>query len=187
MYTVHIPKKELFDDKNSTFIDIPETTLQLEHSLISLRKWEQRWHKPFLSKPGAEKDDKSAEEILDYIRCMTINNVDQNAYLGLTKYQITAIFEYIRDPMTATWFNNDNRIGAQKNSSEVVTAEIIYYWMITLNIPVEFQKWHLNSLLTLIKVVNIKNQPAKKMSAKDESAYRRKIMAERRAKYHTKG
>ena len=177
-----IPKSEKYDEALQEFIYTKEVTLQLEHSLISLRKWEDKWHKPFLVK-----DDKTFEETMDYIKCMTINpNVDPNCYRFLTTKQIQDILDYIKDPMTATWFSEIN--GTKRPvKKEIITAEIIYYWMITLNIPVEFQKWHLNQLLTLIKVCNIKNEPSKKMSQKEAAQQRAALNAARRAKMHSKG
>lgn len=182
MKEITIPKNELFDERTNEFINIEETTLQLEHSLISLKKWEQRWHKPFL-----KKEDKPIEEILDYIRCMTINKVDSKIYDYIPPSLINEIVSYIKDPMTATWFSDDSLVGAQKHAGEVVTAEIIYYWMVTYNIPVEFQKWHLNQLLTLIRVVSIKNAPKKKMSKREAAQQRAAINKARREKYNSKG
>lgn len=189
MLEVVIPEQhyELFDDKKEEFlppIDIKETKIQLEHSLISLKKWEQKWHKPFLSKS----DKLTYEELSDYIRCMTLNHgVDPEVYKWIPKDVINDIVEYIRDPMTATWFREDKLVGAQKSSREAITAEIIYYWMITLGIPVEFQKWHLNQLLTLIKVVNIKNQKPKKQDPKEAARERAALNAKRRAELQSKG
>lgn len=184
MKVVTIPKNELFDSEKNEFIEkIEETTLQLEHSLISLKKWEQKWHKPFLNK-----EEKTIEELLDYIRCMTLNrNVDPEVYKHIPPNVFKEIIDYIEDPMTATWFSDNSTIGAQRSSREIVTTEIIYYWMITLNIPVEFQKWHLNQLLTLIKVVSIKNAPKKKMNAREAAQQRAALNASRRAKFNSKG
>lgn len=183
MKEIFIPKSDLFNEDTNQFIHIEETTLQLEHSLISLKKWEERWHKPFL-----KKEDKTIEEILDYIRCMSLNSkkVDPKVYQYLPTSLISEIVEYIKDPMTATTFS-DSLIGAQQNSREIITAEIIYYWMVTYNIPVEFQKWHLNQLLTLIKVVSIKNGPKKKMGRKEAAQQRAALNKARRAKYNSKG
>lgn len=184
MLTVIIPDYEGFDEKTQEFITVKGATLQLEHSLISLKKWEQKWHIPFLDK----NKEKTNEMMLDYIRCMTINpNINDDVYKIIPVKVAEEITKYIEDPMTATWFNDPTTIGAQKRSSEVVTAEIIYYWMIALNIPVEFQKWHLNSLLTLIRVVNIKNQPNKKMGSKEWASQRAALNAKRRAKSHSAG
>lgn len=189
MIEIVIPEQhyELFNEKTEEFlppINIKETRIQLEHSLISLKKWEQKWHKPFLGKT----DQLSYDEITDYIRCMTLSHgVDPEIYHWMPKEVIEEILEYIKDPMTATWFRDDKLVGAQKSSREVITAEIIYYWMITLNIPVEFQKWHLNQLLTLIKVVSIKNGKSKKVDAKTAAQERAALNAKRRAEYKSKG
>lgn len=185
MLMVTIPDYEGFNQNTQEFITVKGTTLQLEHSLISLKKWEQKWHVPFLST-----NDKTKEQTIDYIRCMTINpGVDPKVYRIVPPDVIKQVTEYINDPMTATWFNDqgNKKIGAQKNSGEVVTAEIIYYWMISLNVPVEFQKWHLNQLLTLIRVINVKNTPSKKMGQKEWASQRSAINAARRAKSHSAG
>lgn len=183
MKEVFIPETELYNEDDNIFIHLKETTLQVEHSLISLKKWEERWHKPFL-----KKEDKTIEEIIDYIRCMTLSpkKVDENVYRYMPPNVIKEIVEYIENPMSATTFN-DSLIGAQKNSREIITAEIIYYWMITYNIPVEFQKWHLNQLMTLIKVVSIKNAPSKKMGRREAAQQRAALNKARRAKYNSKG
>ena len=180
MLTITIPAGELWDEKNQQFISVKEQTLQLEHSLVSLSKWESKWCKPFFSQK-----EKTLEETIDYIKCMTITpNVKPEIYNFLTNSNINQINKYISAPMTATWFTND-RVG--KLSSEQVTSELIYYWMIALNIPFECQKWHLNRLLTLIKVCNIKNQPAKKMSKRDIMSRNSALNAARRKQLHTKG
>lgn len=189
MLEIVIPEQhyELFDENTNTFlppVDIKETRIQLEHSLISLKKWEQRWHKPFLGRTG----ELTHEELTDYIRCMSLTHgVNPEAYNWIPKNVIESIVEYIKDPMTATWFRENNLIGAQKKSREIVTAEIIYYWMIALNIPVEFQKWHLNQLLTLIKVVNIKNQKPEKVDQKTAARERAALNAKRRAAMKSRG
>lgn len=180
MLTITIPATEMWDEKNEKFIDIKECRLQLEHSLVSLSKWESKWCKPFLFT-----NDKTAEEIMDYVRCMTLTtNVSPEVYYGLTSENIKAINSYIEAPMTATHF------GSEQNGSgkrEVVTSELIYYWMIALNIPFECQKWHLNRLLTLIRICNIKNQPAKKMSRKEIMSRNAALNAARRKQLGTKG
>lgn len=157
MLEITVPAAEMFDESTQEFIESKEQTLQLEHSLVSLSKWESKWHKAFLSKR-----EKTFEETIDYIRCMTITkNVNPSVYFNLSKENIEAINRYIEDPMTATYIAEDpnGSIGG-----DVVTSELIYYWMISLNIPQEYQKWHLNRLLSLIKVCNVKSMPAKKMS-----------------------
>ena len=180
MLQIVIPGQELWDEQKQEFINTKEQVLQLEHSLISLSKWEAKWCKVFLSK-----QEKTQEETIDYIKCMTITpNVDPEVYNHLTRENIKEIEDYIAAPMTATYFSLDN---AGKSSREQVTSELIYYWMIALNIPFECQKWHLNRLLTLIKVCNIKNQPPKKMSKREIMSRNAALNAARRQQLNTKG
>lgn len=179
MLKIVIPGIELYDEEKEEFITTKPQTLHLEHSLVSLAKWESKWNKPFLTK-----DNKTYEEIIDYIRCMTITqNVSEDTYRLLTSENIQQVIEYIELPMTATTFSNQKKTP----SREVVTAEIIYYWMISLNIPFECQKWHLNRLLTLINVCNIKNQPQKKMSRKEIMSRNTALNAARRKRLNTRG
>ena len=182
MLLITIPAEESWDDSKEEFVITRNAiTLQLEHSLVSLAKWESKWHKAFLSR-----NQKTADEILDYIKCMTITqNVNPETYNYLTKDNITQIQEYIDDPMTATVISENNN--NSKGSRETVTAELIYYWMITSNIPVEFQKWHLNRLLTLIKVCGIKNSPPKKMSKRDIMRRNSAMNAARRKQLNSRG
>lgn len=179
MLTITIPARELYDEKNQMFFNTKEQILRLEHSLVSISKWESKWRKAFL-----KKDEKTNEEIIDYIKCMTITqNVDPNVYNFLTRSNINEIIEYIDNPMTATTFaNNENN-----NSREVITSELIYYWMISFNIPMECQRWHLNRLLTLIRVCSIKNTPPKKMNKKEVANRYAKLNAARRNKMNSKG
>lgn len=180
MLQITIPADEIWDESKQEFVRVKEQTLQLEHSLVSLSKWESKWNKAFLTK-----QEKSYEETIDYIKCMTITqNVSPYAYYCLTNEHFTKIHEYIDAPMTATVFSEDKR---GKSSREVVTSELIYYWMIALNIPFECQKWHLNRLLTLIRVCNIKNTPPKKMSKRDIMSRNAALNAARRKRYNTKG
>lgn len=168
---------DYWDEKNEVFVDTKTTKLQLEHSLVSISKWEQKWHKPFLSKK-----EKTYDEIIDYIKDMTLTqNVKPEVYNCLSTENIKEIDEYINDPMTATTFSNANQ---QKGNRETVTSELIYYWMIQLNIPFECRKWHLNTLLTLIEVCNVKNSPPKKMSKKDLYRHHAAVNAARRPKKH---
>ena len=180
MLQITIPGGELYDESKNEFIYTKPQTLQLEHSLISLSKWEAKWRKAFLSK-----NEKTPEETIDYIKCMTLTqNVDPAVYARLTNANIRQVDEYISAPMTATYFSDDGE--GQKNR-EVVTAELIYYWMISLNIPFECQKWHLNRLLTLIKVCSIKNQPPKKRSKREIMSRNAALNAARRKQLNTKG
>ena len=180
MLRITIPAVEQWDEQKQEFITTKEQTLSLEHSLVSLSKWESKWCKAFLSK-----NEKSFEETLDYIKFMTLTqNVDSEVYNYLTNGNISEINEYIEAPMTATYFSDEK---TSKTSREQVTAELIYYWMIALNIPFECQKWHLNRLLTLIKVCNIKNQPPKKRSKKDIMSRNAALNAARKKQLNTKG
>ena len=183
MLNIKIPSMELWDSEKQEFTYTKEIDLCLEHSLVSLSKWESKWHKPFLSK-----EEHSKEETIDYVRCMTITqNVAPEYYYYLTEENMKAIKEYISDPMTATWFNKNNENHVGRNNSEQITSELIYYWMIALQIPVEFQKWHLNRLLTLIKICNIKNQPGKKIPKYEQYANNHALNMARRSKMHSKG
>ena len=180
MLRITIPAVEQWDEAKQEFIYTKEQTLSLEHSLVSISKWESKWCKPFLSK-----QEKNFEETLDYVKCMTITqNVDPEVYNYLTNENIKAINEYIESPMTATYFSDEQN---SKTSREQVTAELIYYWMIAFNIPFECQKWHLNRLLTLIKVCSIKNQPPKKRSRKEIMSRNAALNAARRKQLNTKG
>lgn len=180
MLTIKVSGKEQWNEKTEEFISGKDQVLSLEHSLVSLSKWESKWNKPFLSKTS-----KTYEETIDYIRCMTLTqNVDLNIYLCLSKENIEAINEYISLPMTATTFYENKNA---KQNHETVTSELIYYWMITLNIPFECQKWHLNRLLTLIRVCSIKNQPAKKMSRREILSRNSALNAARRKQLNSTG
>lgn len=180
MLRITIPAVEQWDEEKQEFISTKEQTLSLEHSLVSLSKWESKWCKAFLTK-----QKKTFEETLDYVRCMTLTqNVDPEVYKYLTDRNIDEINRYIEAPMTATYFSEDKN---GKTSREQITAEIIYYWMISLNIPFECQKWHLNRLLTLIKVCNIKNTPPKKRSKKEIMSRNAALNAARRKRLNTKG
>lgn len=179
MLNVTIKLKEFFDDKTETFV-YEEQSIVLEHSLLSLSKWESKFNKPFLGK-----DRKTTEESIYYIKCMTLTpDVPDNVYDCVTDQNIEAITNYIQAPMTATTFRNDSQ---KQTNREVITAEIIYYWMIALTIPFECQEWHLNRLLTLINVCSIKNQPPKKMNKKEIMSRNRTLNEARRAAYNTKG
>ena len=179
MLDIIIPATERFDEQTMQFIDTKEQKLTLEHSLISISKWESKFEKPFLS------SKKTAVEVLEYIKCMTLTqNVDPAVYWNLTDKNIQDVQEYIEAPMTATTFTPIKKKGGKK---EIITAELIYYWMITFNIPVEFQKWHLNRLLTLIEVCARKNEPQKKKSRKEIIAEQREINRINKAKFHTRG
>lgn len=188
MLEIHVkagPGKEIWDPKKETFINIgkldKDYDLSLEHSLISISLWESKWHVPFISK-----DAHTEEQTIHYIKCMTINkNVPDVVYDHMTLEDVKKISEYIHDPMSATTithYGEDN-----KRSRQIITSEVIYGWMVGLQIPWEAQKWHLNRLLKLIEVCNAQNTPPKKMSSKDVIKRNRELNAARRAKYNSKG
>jgi hypothetical protein len=170
---------EKWDEAKEEFIPPITTTIELEHSLVSLSKWESKYCKPFISKEA-----KTYDETLDYIQFMTLTpNVDLSVYEHLTDRNVEEINRYIEAPMTATTVP-DTGTGI---SRETVTAELVYYWMTALNIPDRYESWHLNRLLTLIKVCNFKNRPPKNVSAQDVISRNKALNAARKKKYNTKG
>lgn len=180
MLQITIPAAEYFDDETQMFVETKEQRLQLEHSLVSISKWESKWKKPYLNNK-----DISREESLDYIRCMTITqNVNPLVYYAIPDDILKQIMDYIADPMTATTFRESN---SGRGGGEIITSEIIYYWMTEYNIPPEYQKWHFNRLMTLIKVCSIKKNPQKKMTKAEILRNNRELNAARRKKMNTKG
>lgn len=180
MLYITIPAIEFWDEKKSEFIVTKEQSLQLEHSLVSVSKWESKWNKVFLSDK-----EKTTEEILDYVKHMTLSqNIDPSVYDRLTKTNIDQINDYIEAPMSAIKFAKEKTGGPPKDP---MTNELIYFWMITLNIPFECQKWHLTRLLTLIQVCNLKNQPAKTKNSKDILSRNASLNASRKKQLNTRG
>lgn len=180
MLTIIVPGISLWDELNEEFTNSEGFTLELEHSLVSLSKWESIHEKPFL---GTE--SKTDEEVFSYIKCMILTpNFPPEVLSRLSQDNISEIQKYIDAKMTATWFNEPP---VTKKSREIITAELIYYWMISLNIPIEFEHWHLNRLFTLIKIFNVKNAPQKKMSRSEILARNRELNAQRKAQLGTGG
>lgn len=182
MLEIIIEAKEFYNQQQNRFVTTQPCTLTLEHSLISLAKWESKWHIPYLSVPN----EKTAEQELDYIRCMVIGSVPNEDILKALSFDnVLMIKEYIDNPMTATVFSkNQNQ---KKMKKEVITAEVIYSRMFENNISIECQKWHLNRLLTLIRVCDLNSSPKQKMTKKETSAYYAEQNAARRAKYNSRG
>lgn len=180
MLRITIPASELFNEATNEFISSKGQTLSLEHSLVSLSKWESKYHKPFLGK-----EPKSVAESIEYIKCMTLTqNVNPNVYNGIDDAIINQVEAYIQDPMTATWFSKKD---TRPPSRQIITSEVIYHMMIVLGIPFECQKWHLNRLLTLIRVCNEKSTKPKKLSKRELASRNTALNMARRKAYHSKG
>jgi hypothetical protein len=182
MLDIEVKGKEFFNDETNEFIQVKDKRLSMEHSLLSISKWEARWKKPFLSETP-----KTNAEKLDYIRCMTITpNVDPLIFRCLSKANLDAIDAYIEDPHTATTIRR--MPGSRPKRHRTMTSELIYAIMISYRIPIQFEKWHLSRLLTLIEILEIENDPKrKKMSRQAILQQNRELNAQRRAKYNTSG
>ena len=179
MFTVEIPEQEYWDNEREIFVYSKSGSITIEHSLVSLSKWESKYHKPFLS------SDKTLAETIDYVRFMTISeNPDPDLYYHLTRKNIADINAYMNNSMTATWFRDDKN---RSPNREIITAELIYYWMIAQQIPMECQYWHLNRLFTLIRVCGEKNKPPKKLSKGDLYRRNSSLNAARKARLNSRG
>ena len=186
MLEITIPPRQLYEENSNTLLTFKGATIKLEHSLLSISKWESKWKKPFLD----DKNEKTVEESIDYVRCMTITqSVDPLAYLCLTRENMEDIKSYMEDTQTATWFSKiEEKKYKNRPMSRKITSELIYYWMSELNLPFDVcEKWHINRLMTLIKIANIENQPPQKMSKKEATKYRQALNESRKAQYHTRG
>lgn len=181
MLTITVPGPEAFDEGTQEFITQGDVVLELEHSLLSLSKWESQHEKAFLAK-----DDKTTDEIIDYVKAMVLTpDVSEDVFSRLSKENFESINAYINAKMTATWFSD--AAPEPKRASETITAELIYYWMTVFSIPFECEAWHLNRLFTLIRICNIKQAKPKKMSRAEIAARNRELNAQRRAQLGTKG
>ena len=181
MLVIEIPACEMYDEINNLFVQTKPTTLRLEHSLLSVFKWEAIWRKPFLD-PSAKK---TYEELVSYVECMCLNqNEDKTVFKTLSAQNWDEIEQYINTEQTATWFRGGSGPGP---SREILTAELIYYYMTAYNIPTECQKWHLSRLLVLLRICGIKNSPEKKMSMRSVMSQNASLNALRRKAMHTKG
>lgn len=180
MLTLKIEGKEFYDDSKQEFVYVKSCTLRMEHSLVSLSKWEAKYNVPFVDAKGK----RTTAQVVDYFRFMTITrDVNPFVYYAMDEPTIKRINEYINAPMTATTIHDTTKPGPQP----VITSELIYYWMISLGIPWECEKWHLNRLLTLIQVCNAKNSPPKKMGKAELAARNRALNEARRKKLNTRG
>lgn len=180
MLEIKIPDSEFFDEETNEFFTVNGGTLILEHSLLSISKWESKFCKPFIVE-----GEHSYDEMIEYIKCMTINkNVDERLYAIIDVENYTKIMEYINAPMTATVIKD---VRSTNTSSSFITNEVIYYYMTALNIPFECEKWHFNRLLTLIKVCSQKSSPPKKMSKDEVRSRYAELNAKRRAAMNSKG
>ena len=177
--TIQIHGEELFDDKTQMFSREVLATVTLEHSLVSVSKWEAKYEKPFISEA-----EKTVDEVKDYVKMMLLEPVSDDIFERLDKENFQAINDYIGSKQTATWINDPTN---NRRSSEQVTSELIYYWMVALTIPFECQYWHLNRLLTLIQVANIKSTPPKNMSKTEAMRRQASINAQRKAAHKTRG
>lgn len=179
MLSIIVPGRDFWDERSEEFIRTKDTTLYLEHSLLSISKWEAKWHISFID------DEKTDEQIMDYIPCMSLKgDIDPLVLKAITQQNIADVQAYIENPMTASTIKDIKRPNRVKQK---ITSELIYYYMIQYGIPVEFEKWHFNRLITLIRVCAAENQPNKKMSPTEQARYYRELNKANKAKYHTRG
>lgn len=180
MLKLVIVGQEFYNEETETFETVDGIELTLEHSLVSVSKWESKHKKPFLSK-----DHKSLEDVLDYIEAMILTeNYPEGILEHLTQSNIDAINSYIESTESATTFGE---MPQRKGRGETITSELIYYWMVSFNIPFECEKWNLNRLFALIRICNIKNSKPKKMSRSEMAIRNRDLNAERRAQLGSSG
>jgi len=183
MLTITIPDKKYFNENTNEFFVLKGRTITMQHSLYSIRKWESKWHTYYLDNKNL-----TTEQIIDYFRMMTITrDVDPRIYMNLSAENIQEISKYIHDPMTATTFKDLKSRQRSRGRREITTSEIVYYWMIINDIPFECEKWHLNQLMTLIRVCSDAKVPEQKMTEKEIFEYNKSLNERNRAKFHSKG
>lgn len=180
MLTITVDRSRQWDQKNQVFFYTEPAVLHLEHSLRAISKWEALHEKPFLGR-----EVKTAGEMLDYVRCMCLDDgVEPAVFQALTRKQLEAVRTYLDLPMTATWFSNH---GNRRPPRGVITSELVYFWMCSFGIDWQAQDWHFNRLMTLIRVCSEKNKSPKKVPKGKAAAQQRALNASRRRKYHTRG
>jgi hypothetical protein len=179
MLSITVAPVKILDNKTGQEVEILGGRLCLEHSLLSISKWEEKTHKPFFSQ-----EEMAAEDLLYYIECMTVNDVDKSIYLALTNSDISEIVEYMKDTHTATWFSKNSMPKPATTSSEAMTSELIYYYMSQVQLPIEMERWNINRLFVILRIAAIKSQPPKKMdrrtAAKSNAALNRARLKGRR-------
>jgi hypothetical protein len=171
----------LWDEETETFVEHIVSSIDFEHSLASMSKWESKWEQAFLGRT-----EKTAEQVYDYLSMMCLTpGVTREQILGLSQENFTQINEYIESQQTATKFaEQPNRRG----SGEQITSDLVYYWMVAFRIPWEAQYWHLNKLLALVRICNAKQSgKTQKVPRHDTAQRNRDLNAERRKKYGTSG
>lgn len=179
--TITIPAGQLYSESENRFYKVEETTVELEHSLVALSKWESKWHKPFLTK-----DQKTRAEVIDYFRCMCLTpSIEPLVFNAIKDREFVRIMKYIDDPMTATTITHHS--STKRGNTGTVTSELIYYWMGEYNISKECEWWHINRLFKLIEITSVKRQPEKKMSKRDIAAQNKSLNAMRRARHGSRG
>lgn len=180
MLTIVVSGNEHFNEETQEFVTVGDFVIELEHSLASLSKWESIYEKPFLGK-----DEKTSEEVFGYIRAMIITpNISPELFSRLSSENLSAVNTYINSKASATWFRDDSTAPSNRN---VITAEVIYHWMISFRIPLECEHWHLNRLFTLLKIASAKNDKPKKMNDGQIAARNREVNEKRRAELGTSG
>ena len=188
MKTIIVPKQDLWDENTERFIAVPQTTLLLEHSLLSLSEWESDYKKPYIVNNPRLAEPRTRKETLDYVKCMTLNRdevTDENVYLALSNSQLREIDEYINDKRTATTFVKNP---TERPGGKFITSELIYYWMSTFNIPyIPCETWHLNRLLTLIKVCSEEQKAPNKKNKRSNLEEQRRLNEMRRKQLGTSG
>lgn len=182
MLTLILKGPEVYNEQTNKVGTVDDVIIELEHSLFSLSKWESFYEEPFLTE-----ETHSPDKMLYYIECMMLTDTDPKLLNRLTKEQVLEINEYINAKKTATWFTEEKQTAGRRKSSESTTSELIYYWMVAYTIPWEAQYWHLNRLITLVKICNIKNQPEKKMNKRDLMSRNRALNEARKAQMNSNG